>query len=370
MYIVDEIRDGADRYVFIRDTEQMSLLASPTRYLKFKTKTHRSPNTVRHKAYSVLYYIRYLQEKKLSLDDVHSLDYDRQYIHFVEFLDWLKQGRHVSSEKRKTPLNATCNSYLREVFEWLEFRELQGEVKEGLKVRKRRPDPHYPAWKKYRPMTAGSFKGYLRKEPRARKELDRETIVTLLGACASLRDRVLLLLLTETGFRIGELLGVRFAADIDHERHAVRVAYRDDNENGARAKNAEQRSMIISDETYRIMMCYIAEYHELLMISGYLFVSLEGEHAGEALTLSAVYSIFARLEERTGIKASPHMFRHYFARERQKSGWDILLISRALGHKHLSTTELYLENSEEELEKASKEYNAAVKRLMSADTII
>ena len=36
------------------------------------------------------------------------------------------------------------------------------------------------------------------------------------------------------------------------------------------------------------------------------------------------------------------MLRHYFANERRKSGWDLPLISKALGHKHISTTESYL----------------------------
>ena len=43
----------------------------------------------------------------------------------------------------------------------------------------------------------------------------------------------------KTGFRIGELLGVRYATDIDYERHLLYVNFREDNENGARAKNAE-----------------------------------------------------------------------------------------------------------------------------------
>lgn len=66
------------------------------------------------------------------------------------------------------------------------------------------------------------------------------------------RDQVLLLLLAETGFRIGELLGVRYAEDIDYEKHIIYVNFRDDNENGARAKNAELREAKISDATFDI----------------------------------------------------------------------------------------------------------------------
>lgn len=75
-------------------------------------------------------------------------------------------------------------------------------------------------------------------------------IVSLLQECANCRDQVLLLLLAETGFRIGELLGVRYGEDIDYKNHVIYVNFREDNENNARAKNAEFRRAKISDATF------------------------------------------------------------------------------------------------------------------------
>ena len=62
------------------------------------------------------------------------------------------------------------------------------------------------------------------------------------------------------------------------------------------------------------------------------------------------------LHKKTGIKVTPHMLRHYFANERRKSGWDLLLISKALGHKNISTTEKYLNINVDELTEASEEF--------------
>ena len=56
-----------------------------------------------------------------------------------------------------------------------------------------------------------------------------------------------------------------------------------------------------------------------------------------------------RLEEKTGIKASPHMLRHYFANARRKDGWKLELISQALGHRNIETTMKYLNITDEEL---------------------
>ena len=41
-------------------------------------------------------------------------------------------------------------------------------------------------------------------------------IITILQACTNRRDQLLLLMLAETGYRIGELLGVKYVKDIDY----------------------------------------------------------------------------------------------------------------------------------------------------------
>lgn len=92
-----------------------------------------------------------------------------------------------------------------------------------------------------------------------------------------LGDQLLLLLLAETGFRIGEVLGIRYTQDIDYDNRSIRVECREDNENGARAKNAEYRRAKISAETYEILLYYLAEYRELLKDGEYLFVTLTGK---------------------------------------------------------------------------------------------
>lgn len=56
-----------------------------------------------------------------------------------------------------------------------------------------------------------------------------------------------------------------------------------------------------------------------------------------------------RLERKTGIKASPHMLRHYFANARRKDGWKLEMISQALGHRNIETTMKYLNITEDEL---------------------
>ena len=63
-----------------------------------------------------------------------------------------------------------------------------------------------------------------------------------------------------------------------------------------------------------------------------------------------------RLEEKTGIKATPHMLRHYFANERRKAGWELVIISAALGHRSIVTTMNYLNMTEQEMVEVSDAY--------------
>ena len=87
-------------------------------------------------------------------------------------------------------------------------------------------------------------------------------------------------------------------------------------------------------------------------------MNLYGKTKGEALTVDAVYSALKVLEKKTAIKATPHMFRHYFATERRRAGWSLDKISSALGHKSFLTTEKYINIQYEEMAEALAEYYA------------
>ena len=166
----------------------------------------------------------------------------------------------------------------------------------------------------------------------------------------------MILLIAETGFRIGEILGIDYIHDIDYEHHMVGVYFREDNENDARAKNAEYRKAKISDDTYEFLMYYLAEYRELLQHQNYLFINISGETAGQPLKVDSVYDMLGRMEKKTGISLTPHMFRRYFANMRRKDGWRLELIQQALGHKHLNTTIRYLNIMDDELIEASQKF--------------
>lgn len=369
-YIVGKVMDGSVAYYFIRCTEDMSIIPLPTKYLTHRIKAKASPNTVKRIAFSLSYYLTYIAQKNLILGDVLKLPYAEQHEHFTEFLTWIKNGNHNNNKKKKIPSNFTCNTYLRDVFGWFQFLELEYEQFDNLKVLSKKVVSFSNSVGLRFSITHKTFKGYFREEEHRGKTIEQDKIITLLDACSNCRDQLLVLLLAETGFRIGELLGVHYTKDIDYDKRTLKVYYREDNENSARAKYAEYRRAKVSLETFEILMFYLSEYRELLKESEYLFVTLSGEAAGQSLHVNTVYAMLERLELKTGIKATPHMLRHYFANERYKSGWEIALISKALGHKHISTTEQYLDINTDALSKATDDFYSKNKSIFMVDKLI
>ena len=355
-FVVDMQMEKQEKFYFIREKESMDIVLLPSKYLMHKKRSRISPNTIRRSAFALSYYLNYMDENQLHLDDVYQMKYAEQHEHFTDFLIWLKAGEHSREEYSKLPNNETCNAYLKEVFRFYTFMERENGQSESLKVLSDAQTIVRNSVGVRRVLNRKSFHGYLKEKGHQGKTIEQDKIVSLLQECANCRDQVLLLLLAETGFRIGELLGVRYGEDIDYKNHVIYVNFREDNENNARAKNAEFRRAKISDATFDILTFYIEEYKELILKQEYLFINVSGDYAGKPFKVSGVYAMLRRLEEKTGIKASPHMLRHYFANERRKDGWKLELISQALGHRNIETTMKYLNITDEELIQVSDEF--------------
>lgn len=355
-YAVEVTAEAAVKYYYIMNNDTLEVEILPTRYLTHKTRSNRSPNTVKRSAYSLCYYMEYMAGKEMELLKVYELAYEEQNLHFIQFLKWLRAGGHKEQNSIRNANNGTCNAYLEEVFRFYLFIENEHPELSGLKVLSYNyfVKPDEVGVKKR--IGFHSFKGYLDEKGRKVRPAEHEEIIAILQACTNSRDQLLLLMIAETGFRIGEILGVDYSRDIDYENHMVGVYFRDDNENDARAKNAEYRKAKISNETFEFLQYYLSEYRELLQYQSYLFINISGRTAGQPLRVDSVYDMLKRMEKKTEIKITPHMLRRYFANMRRKAGWRLELIQKALGHKHLETTIKYLDIVDDELIAASQEF--------------
>lgn len=356
-YTVETMQEGTKRYYYILDRETLNIALLPSKYLKHKITSNLSPNTVKRYAFSLSYYMEYLAEKELDFPQICEFGFEEQSSHFAQFLYWLKEGCHTEKKKIGDADNGTCNAYLKDVFGFYLFLS-EIDYVPNLRVLFYSQITVTNEVGVRRTLRSKAFRGYMKAEERDVRAATEEEIIQTLQACTNNRDQLLLLLLAETGFRIGEILGVNYSRDIDYENHTLGVYFREDNENRARAKNAEFRKAKISGDTFDFLLHYLAEYRNLLQYQNYLFINIAGDTAGQPLKVDSVYSMLDRAAEKTGTLLTPHMLRRYFAVTRWNAKWPLELISQALGHKHLDTTIQYLGIIDDKLLEASREFYA------------
>ncbi len=142
-------------------------------------------------------------------------------------------------------------------------------------------------------------------------------------------------LLWDTGIRIGEALGLRHE-DLAVSERELTVTRRV-NDNSARAKSAQPRTVPVSAELIRLYADYLhSEYGDL--DSDYIFVNLWGGAFGHPWTYAAVYDLVLRLRKTVGFDFDPHWCRHTYATRLLRNKTPIEVVSTLLGHSSIATT--------------------------------
>jgi integrase len=189
------------------------------------------------------------------------------------------------------------------------------------------------------------------------RTLSDDELRQIIAARRHARDKLLVRLLAETGMRIGQALGLRHS-DIRSWDNEIWIVPREDNANEARVKRIEGDELRI-DVDPDLMRLYgdylIEELGEL--DTDYVFVNLWEGEIGRPMTYGAVYDLFRRLEQQTGIRIRPHMERHSHATDLLRTGkWDLALVQKRLGHRSIATTAKYLHLLDDDLKAAHLDY--------------
>lgn len=327
------------------------------RYLAYLTDIERSPNTVKAYAHDLKDYWVFLRHRGLDWREVRLED-------IGEYVAWLRlppAGRdgqvavlpsvqpHVAASTINRKLSALAAFYSHQARHGVDVGELLTTWGPGRRGGWK-PFLHHTSKGKLSPRRAIVAKAP-KKPPRILTVTEMQSIV---DACDRLRDRFLFCLLWDSGVRIGEALGLRHA-DVCAAEREVRIVPRI-NDNGARSKSRDQRSIPVSGELIKLWADYLhTEYGQL--DSDYVFVNLFAEPRGRALSYAAVYDVVTRLRKRTGIEFDPHWCRHSAATRMLRDGVPIEVVSTLLGHCSVTTTlsiygQLTAEDARRALEKA------------------
>jgi integrase/recombinase XerD len=207
--------------------------------------------------------------------------------------------------------------------------------------------------------------------------IDHEIQKKMVAACSNTRDKMLILLLLETGMRIGQALQLRHD-DIESWNGRIKMQYRTDNLNDTYAKTKKDYYVHVSN-------AWLDIYTNALIRNDtdadYIFTKLyrkDGGDVAEPLRYSAVKDLFIRISSKLQVKITPHMLRHTHATELLRSGVPMEMVSKRLGHSSIETTKqayehlsaedikLVILEGHDRIDKKRKEY--AVERITNIES--
>ncbi len=320
------VPDTRERSWVLFDAELRPVVA-PNQYLSYLHCLGRSPNTVRAYAHHLQAFLKFLSEgaqdwKALTLTQL------------AQFVAWL---RRTHSPGGKSRADSTINTILAAVGSFYEYQDRLG-IETNISQSRR-----FGAKSSYKPFLHHINKNrslrhavaHVRVTRRLPRVFSPQEVQALLNACVRRRDRLLVSLLYESGMRIGQALGLRHAdiRSFDGEIDIVRRA----NSNGALAKSRSPYTVHVSKQLMALYADYLVHEHKDAS-HDYVFVNWWGGRIGAPMTYSTVIDLFRKLSGKTGLRATPHMFRHTHATDLLRAGWDAAYVQRRLGHAQIQTT--------------------------------
>lgn len=178
------------------------------------------------------------------------------------------------------------------------------------------------------------------------KSLYQDEMVSLLNqpdlqTPLGIRDRAILELLYASGMRVSELVGLSTQSlDLDI---GVALVF---------GKGAKERYVPIGKIAIEFIQKYLKEVRPMLLAQYHeVHDTLFLNSRGGPLTDRSVRRIVEKYigSANVSLKATPHTFRHSFATHLLDGGADLRSVQELLGHRNLSTTQIYTHVSKERL---------------------
>lgn len=180
------------------------------------------------------------------------------------------------------------------------------------------------------------------------KEVERLLSLPSPGTFVGLRDKAILEFLYATGVRVSELVNLK-RKDLNLKDRWVKVM----------GKGGKERLLPLGREASLWIRKYLKELKEKRMEGEGKQSPLFLNRYGRKLSRITVWKRIKKYAKDAGItkKISPHTLRHSFATHLLAQDADLRSVQELLGHRNISTTQIYTHITQERLKKIYRRYH-------------
>lgn len=321
-------------------------------FLIYLVNTGNRPYTIRGYANHLKLYWMYLRSSKIDWKII-------KLSQLAGFVSWLrspiKSNKVISLPSFSQRKASTINTMLSCISSFYQYHNTNGETKVDLTK-----EANYWQRSRYQGLLHHVYKNChnrkraisLKENSQIPKTITKDQHSSILSACTNKRDCFLISLLHDTGLRIGQALALHHS-DIVSWNNEIKIQQHENNINEVYNKSAKANTIHVTPA----LMSKYNEYMEYLGMhihSEYVFIDIQHY---KPLTYQAAYKIFKRISKSTGIRITPHMYRHTHATELLEFGWDASYVRKRLGHSTIQTTiDTYSHLSDKSVKKAYLEF--------------
>ena len=159
------------------------------------------------------------------------------------------------------------------------------------------------------------------------------------------RDKLIIMVLLDTGVRVSELCRIKFE-DINLEEKSILIK---PYETG---KKSRGRTVYLGNETMNLLWKLYAENNNP---ANFLFSDSRSQKDNKPLNRNSIAQLLKYIGDKANVKhCGAHRFRHTFAIQYLRNGGDIYTLKRLIGHKSFYMVQRYLQLSEADSKSAHK----------------
>lgn len=177
--------------------------------------------------------------------------------------------------------------------------------------------------------------------PERKITVDQKSLEKLLDACRNPLERLLVILLSQTGLRVSEAANLKLK-DINDENNYLTVAL---------AKWGKTRRVGLSSKVIEAILAYMA--YRPKVAEEWLLINRNGNR----MDRFGIRNRLDRIGDRVDVRVTPHALRRAFVTLNVNKGRPLVMLQIACGHNNIATTRSYCMTTEDETIEAMRAWD-------------